>query len=109
MIQGVLDFLEATNSTFTWGVDNPYALEKLDPRQELLDVVRYADYDGFQYLPTSTRIVFWLTWHIPCARNIQLNMRFNFSQNSILVEQRESHPKASTITHEPSTFTLSTS
>ncbi|KAH8658188.1 tetracenomycin polyketide synthesis O-methyltransferase tcmP [Xylariales sp. PMI_506] len=77
-IQGMLDFLAHTGSTFTWAIDDFRSIEKLDPGIRLCNVIRHADYEGFGKLPLRVRTSFWVMWYIPWIRNTQTNLRYQF-------------------------------
>jgi O-methyltransferase involved in polyketide biosynthesis len=73
-IQSLFDFLTATGSTFKWALDDPFSLEKLNPRLKLREVVRHADYEGCSKLPARLRFTIWWLWYVPWARNLQLSL-----------------------------------
>jgi len=77
-MQHLLDFLKNTNSSFAMGTDDHRAIEKLDPRIRLRQVVRHADYEGFHELPARLRVSFWVGWYIPWVRNLQAIARYDF-------------------------------
>lgn len=70
--------LKATGTTMSWGVDQPQALEALNPRLKFRDVARFADQDGAGELWLPVRCLGWALTYLPYIKDIGYLVRYDF-------------------------------
>ncbi|KAK7753569.1 hypothetical protein SLS62_004427 [Diatrype stigma] len=70
--------VKKAGASFTWGVDDPHALEKLHPRLKLRDCLRPPEMKGFENVPLQFRFMMTTYRHIPYFRNFGLYLRYDF-------------------------------
>ncbi|KAI1371097.1 putative polyketide synthase protein [Hypoxylon crocopeplum] len=77
-LQGKLETLQATGSSFKWGVDDPNTLVALHPQLKILDCLGPADLSGFSRMPLGTRLILSTYSYLPWFRYLSSYVRFNF-------------------------------
>ncbi|KAI1648912.1 putative polyketide synthase protein [Daldinia loculata] len=77
-LQGQVDPLVATGSSFKWAVDEPKTLEALHPQLKMMDCLGPTELGDHVYLPLATRLILSTYPDLPWLKYISSYMRFNF-------------------------------
>lgn len=77
-IQSWNRMLKATGTTMLWGLDQPQALEALNPRLKLRDVARFGDQDGAGELWFPVLCIAWALSYLPYIKDIGYLLRYEF-------------------------------
>ncbi|KAI1387851.1 putative polyketide synthase protein [Hypoxylon trugodes] len=77
-LQHQVETLNATGSTFKWGVDDPKTLESLHPQLRMVECLGAAELGGFSQMPLSTRLMMSTYSYLPWFRYLSSYSRFNF-------------------------------
>ncbi|KAI0376455.1 putative polyketide synthase protein [Hypomontagnella monticulosa] len=77
-LQGHVDALTATGSSFKWGIDEPKTLEALHPRLKMLDCLGPSELGGFSKFPLSLRLMLSTYSYLPWYKYLSSYVRFEF-------------------------------
>jgi O-methyltransferase involved in polyketide biosynthesis len=77
-MQSWVPMVKATGAVERWGLDSPKALERLDPRLKLRDVIRFSQQEGADELGFPVWYVAWILSNTPYLKNIGYTLRYDF-------------------------------
>ncbi|KAI2633090.1 putative polyketide synthase protein [Hypomontagnella submonticulosa] len=77
-LQGQVEALTATGSSFKWGIDEPKTLEALHPQLKMLDCLGPSELGGFSKFPLSFRLMVSSYSYLPWYKYLSSYVRFEF-------------------------------